>query len=335
MKKEEKFPNNVKHGGAASVYKRAIGLGIKTQPLKNDPKIIKMSYGGKDIFMKRSKLPVCKMIGDLTTNKSTTKSLLRSLGIKVPNEVIIEKGKYNINKIKKAKLQFPLIVKPQNGSRAKGVTWNVLSYKDIDKAYRVAQKATKGPVLIEEMFTGDELRVLVYKNRVLSAVHKIPAGVTGDGKSTIGELIERFDETRKDGFKIRMDKIAKETLIERGYNLKTVLEKNYFLQLRFNVNMSDGGRCVARTKDFNKLYKKACIDAASGLNLQLAGIDIIVKNIEKPGSYVILEVNSNPYINMHEKELTEGQAVDVSGIILADLYPALKTKIAKTKKSLE
>lgn len=331
MKKEEKFPNSVKHGGAASIYRRAIDLGIKVEPLKNETKIIKMSFGKKTIYSRRSKLPVCKMIGDLTTNKSVTKSLLRSLNIKVPNEIIINKGKYNLTEIKKAKLKFPLIVKPQNGSRAKGVTWDLKDYKGMEKAYNVAQKATRGPVLVEEMFEGDELRVLVYKGKVLSAVHKIPASIVGDGKMNVGELIKKFNLTRRDGFKIRIDQVVKNTLSEKKYNLKSILKKGYTLKLRNNVNMSDGGRCVNKTKRFNLLYKDVCSKAANALNLQLAGVDIVVKKIDKPGPYVILEVNSNPYTNMHERELVEGKAIDVSGIILVDIFPSLKSKIIRTR----
>ena len=50
----------------------------------------------------------------------------------------------------------------------------------------------------------------------------------------------------------------------------------------------------------NEYYKEIAIKAANALGLRLSGVDMIIKDIEKPNSeYVILEINSAPGFGIH------------------------------------
>lgn len=319
--KQLDFLGAVGHGGCQSLYQRAMEMGVTVAQLKTDSHIIKFSYKGKNIYVRRGYLPTYRMLGIFTRYKSTTKSVLADGGLRVPSGMIIgNKEKVNLTK---TKLRTPLIVKPDDSSRAIGLSWNIRSQAELDKAIIFARKADNR-IIIEEKFEGDEFRVLVYKDKVISAVHKIPATVVGDGISSIKTLIENFDKTRAEGFKINVDKIVRQTLRENGLTMSSVLPKGRSLKLRNNVNMSDGGRCVNKTKEFTKEYKDICVKAVSLLNIEMGGVDIIIKNMKNPKAYVILEVNPNPYINMHEASLVEGTPVDVSAIILKSLFPNLR-----------
>ena len=320
-KKQLDFLEGVGHGGCQSLYRRAMELGITVEPLKTDSHIIKFSFGGKKIYVRRGYLPTHRMLGIFTRYKSTTKSVLADGGLRVPKGIIIG-NKQRVN-IKDTKLRTPLIIKPDDSSRAIGLSWNIMTQAELDRAIVFARKADNR-IIVEEKFEGDEYRVLVYRGRVVSAVHKIPATIIGDGICTVKELIENFDKTRADGFKINVDKIVRQTLREHGLTMKSVLPRGRSLKLRNNVNMSDGGRCINKTRQFTKAYKDICIKAVSLLNIEMGGVDIIIKNIQNPKSYVILEVNPNPYINMHEASLVEGPAVDVSELILKNLFPSLR-----------
>jgi cyanophycin synthetase len=323
-KKQENFLKTIKHGGINSFYRRAFELGVDVREIGSDKDVIRLKYKIKSVYMRRQTIPVNKRLGGFTRNKMLTKSILADAGIRVPRGGVIMDMK-DIRKIVAGyKIKYPLIVKPQNGTRAKGVTWNVKNPKELEAAAKVSFKQTKGPALIEEMFIGNEYRVLVFNNKILSAVQKIAAGITGDGKSTIQELIEKFDENRNPGFKINIDKIAKDTIKGHRYTMSTILKKGYFLQLRHNLNMSDGGRCINQTRATHPYYKEICKKATSVLGLQFGGVDILAKDIRKPGPYVILEVNPNPYFNMHELALVEGKPVDVSEAIMLELFPKIK-----------
>lgn len=322
------YIKKLKHGGFRSFIKKAFELGvdIKTFPLA--PSLLKLSYKGTTVFVRKSQPPILRNMGNLTKNKQITKLVLESIGIRTPQGFVAESYKEALSFFKKYKPSYPLIVKPLDGSLARGVTWNIRSLGELKKAVTFFDKSKKqkfSRFLVEEMYIGDEFRVLILNNKVLSCVKKIPATIIGDGKSTIKELIKTFDKTRLKGFEIKLDKIAKETIAQNNFTLRSILPSGYILKLRNNLNMSDGGRSVECTEKMSKHLKDVCVRATAAAGLTYSGLDLMTKNLSTPkDDYVILEINPNPFYNMHEKPLVEGVGVDVSKEILKTVFPKLK-----------
>jgi cyanophycin synthetase len=178
---------------------------------------------------------------------------------------------------------------------------------------------------VEEMYIGDEYRVLIFNDKVVSCVKKVPATIVGNGQSTIKELVKTFDKTRAKGFEIKLDKTALKTITENNFKLDSVLPDKHVLKLRNNLNMSDGGRSIECTKEMSSRLKDICIKATAMAGLTYGGLDLMTKNLATTkDDYVILEINPNPFYNMHEKPLVEGVGVDVSKLILQYLFPSLK-----------
>ncbi len=324
------YLNKVTHGGFKSFLKKASEIGIAIEILEHEQvPVLKLSYGGKVFFCYKRNMPILRRMGNLTKNKVITKMILESVDIKTPRGIVAVSPKIAVSEIREKKLRYPLIIKPVDGSLAKGVTWNITSEQEVAEAVEHALDAygyRKGiKIIVEEMFVGNEYRVLVFNGKVLSCVEKIPAGVTGDGINTIQDLIHTFNKTRRHGFEIKLDAVAKNTLEKAGYTLKTILPKDFFFKFRSNLNMSDGGRSIERTKDMSPTLKEVCVKAIEAIGLTYGGLDLITNDLGslKP-SYVILEINPNPFFNMHEKPLVEGKGIDVSLIILQHLFPALK-----------
>lgn len=319
----------LEHGGVKSLLKKALELGVGVHFLPCEYPLISLKFKEKTIFIRKGTVPMEKRMGDMTRNKNLTKTILNEIGIRTPKGIVANSFNKAVSLAKKNTLSYPLVVKPLDGSLAKGVTWDVRSKKEIRKAIQTLQgnkssrKAKK--FLVEEMFIGDEFRILVLNKKVISCVKKIPASVIGNGKSTIKELIEAFNKTRIKGFEIKIDAIAKNTLKKNKLTLDSILPEKFNLKLRNNLNMSDGGRCVEYTKKMNVFFKKICEESIDALGLTYGGVDLMTRDIaSKKSSYVILEVNPNPYYNMHEKPLVEGRGIDVSYKILKNLFPKLK-----------
>lgn len=319
------YLDTVKHGGFKSFLKKAKMLGVKIEILQYEKRpVLKLSYKGKTIFCNK-KIPLFRSMSDLTKDKVITKMILESVGIRTPRGIVAVSPKKAVSEIKAKKLRYPLIIKPVDGSLSKGVTWNVASEKEVAKAVEHALAAygyRKGiKIIVEEMFIGNEYRVLVFNKKVLSCVEKIPAGVTGDGKNTIQTLIHNFNKGRLHGFEIKLDSVAKSTLEQAGHTLKTVLPKDFFFKFRSNLNMSDGGRSIDRTKDLSAPLKEKCIRAVEAIGLMYGGIDLITNELNaKNPSYVMLEVNPNPFYNMNEKPLVEGKGCDISLAIINEIF---------------
>lgn len=327
----QEYIRNIKHGGFKSFLKKAVELGIHIEMIHEGAgvPILKLEHGNRAIFCYKRNLPIYKRMGNLTTDKEVTKSILRASGIQTPAGITATSLKEALRLVKEKKLHYPLICKPVDGSLAKGVTWDIASQQELRAAVAHAKgaygKRPRVRFLIEEMFVANEYRVLLFDKKVLSCVQKISAGITGDGKSTIEELIKKFDTKRQPGFEIKLDAVAKGTLKSHLLTLKSVLPKGQFFKLRNNLNMSDGGRSVECTKEMHPSFKDICVRAIEAVGLTYGGIDFFAHDISsKKSDYVIIEINPNPFYNMHEKPLVEGKGVDVSSEILRSIFPKLR-----------
>jgi len=327
--KADKYIQHIKHGGFKSFITKALELGVKAEFIHGESApLLKLEHGGKILFCYKRNLPVYKRMGNLTKNKEMTKTVLSASDIRTPRGFVARSLTEALRLVKSKSLRFPLICKPVDGSLAKGVTWDIVSGAELRAAVLHAKNAygrrPHSQFLIEEMFVADEYRVLVFNGKVLSCVQKISAGITGNGRSTIEELISDFNKKRSPGFEIKLDKIAKETLKKHLLSLKTVLAKDRFFKLRNNLNMSDGGRAVDMTKAMHPFFKDICVRAIDAVGLTYGGIDFFAHDIASADSkYVIIEINPNPFYNMHEKPLVEGAGVDVSSAILRSIFPKL------------
>lgn len=324
------YIKNLKHGGFKSFLVKAIELGVQIELLEKKRNVIlKLSYDDTVFFCAKQYMPIFCRMGNLTRDKVVTKTVLESVNIRTPQGIIATSQDQAIKEIQTRQLHYPLIVKPLDGSLARGVTWNVSSEVEVALAvdHALAAYGTREGVsiMVEEMFVGSEYRVLVYNGAVISCVEKVPAGVTGDGRSTLKNLVKSFNLTRRHGFEIKLDAIAKSTIAQAGYTLESILPKSIFFRLRNNLNMSDGGRSIERTDQMSQSLKRVCVNAIDAVGLTYGGLDLITNQLShKEPLYVILEVNPNPYYNMHEKPLVEGRGVDFSKIVLEDLFPSLR-----------
>ncbi len=326
----QEYIRNIKHGGFKSFIKKAVELGIKVDMIQGDGSpILKLEHSNRVIFCYKRNLPIYKRMGNLTTDKEVTKKILAASGIKTPIGITATSLREALRLVKEKKLHYPLICKPVDGSLAKGVTWDIVSPKELTAAIAHAKgaygKRPRVRFLIEEMFVANEYRVLLFEKKVLSCVQKISAGITGDGKSTIAELIKKFDTKRQPGFEIKLDAVAKATLKSHFLTLNSILPKNQFFKLRNNLNMSDGGRSVECTDQMHPSFKDICVRAIEAVGLTYGGIDFFAHDISSEKSdYVIIEINPNPFYNMHEKPLVEGKGIDVSSEILKSIFPKLR-----------
>ena len=73
-----------------------------------------------------------------------------------------------------------------------------------DEYYRVAQEIFErtNVMIVERFHTGSDYRVVVFDGEIISAYTRIPLNVTGNGKSTIDELLtekqSQFMESGRD-----------------------------------------------------------------------------------------------------------------------------------------
>lgn len=287
----------------------------------------------------------------LTDNKTkTTHYFYRSRGDKVANEAVdIVHHKYqakeNFNKsnvptpkgimidqatsqaeVKEAinALTFPLVVKPALGSLGKGVTTNIQNEEELfDAVQQIKEKYENyHEIIVEEYVNGEEYRVYVVGNEVAAVTKRIPANVTGDGVSSIKQLIDKKNEARKDNpylarKPIEIDDTIITYLEKQNIRIDDVPEKNESVRLKGQANISAGGDPIDATDDLDETSKQIAIEAVQSIpNLCHAGVDIIVN----PDKTIVLEVNATADLAMHVFPM-QGEPRNVPAAIMNYYYP--------------
>ncbi len=94
--------------------------------------------------------------------------------------------------------------------------------------------------------------------------------------------------------------------------------------MRLTGNLSTGGTAIDRTDDIHPDNVEIAEQAAKVIGLDIAGIDMLVKDISKPikdQNGAICEVNAGPGFRMHTNP-TEGHPRDVARPVVERLFPS-------------
>ncbi|MEQ8522725.1 MAG: cyanophycin synthetase, partial [Vicingaceae bacterium] len=184
--------------------------------------------------------------------------------------------------------------------------------------------------IVEQFITGDDYRLLVIDYKLVSAAKRNPASVTGDGKSTVQQLIDKVNEDDRRGYghekvltQITVDGMTEGILKQHGYTLKTVLKKEELLKLKDTANLSTGGTSEDVTDLVHPYNIFMAERIARIIGLDICGIDVITNDIssalpETGGA--ILEVNAGPGFRMHLAP-TIGLPRNVASNVVDMLYP--------------
>ncbi|ART78084.1 Cyanophycin synthetase [Sutcliffiella horikoshii] len=225
-------------------------------------------------------------------------------------------------------IDFPLVLKPTNGSLGNGVVTNIKDVKELKNAIKYVREELGYPdVILERFATGEEYRVYVIEDKVVAAYNRIPANVVGDGVHTIRELISLKNRQRKKNARlhdclITIDKETTEFLSKSGYTLKSIPSKGTFVLLQEKTNVSAGGDPIDATDQLRDEIKQIAIDSVKAIpGLYHGGVDIIwdkTKPIERAA--VVIELNPTAQIGGILFPV-EGQARDIPSAIIDYYFP--------------
>jgi len=310
-----------------AIYDEAIRRGIPVRRIGTES-LLQLGYGKYMRHIAASMTDKTSCISaDIAGNKQLTKKILEDHDIPVAQGDIA----YTFESCLAATryMGFPVVVKPFDGCKGKGVTIGINNEEELRKAYEEAVKFSKA-VIVEKLVEGNDYRILVVGDKVSAAAERKPASVVGDGIHTVEQLVSiennnplRGDDHEKPLTKIIIDDIAKNVLISAGKSLDYIPEKGEIVALRNNSNLSTGGTARDCTNEVHPLNKEIAVKAAKALGLDIAGIDIKMKDITKPLSKnngAIIEVNAAPGLRMHLYP-SEGKSRNVASDIIDMIYP--------------
>ena len=291
------------------LMKEAMKRGIKVDVIDRSENFISLKKDNHIEYVKQAtKTSKDSYISVLMMeNKVVTKKILEDRGIKVPSgdeffnlEEALKKAHRYINKA--------IVVKPKSTNFGLGISIfkEGANEEDIKEAFKLAF-IHDNTVLVEEFINGKEYRFLVIGDKVPGILHRVPANVVGDGKSTIKELVEEKNKSslRGKGYKTPLEKInlddnARLFLKQVGKDFDYIPEKDEIVYLRENSNISTGGDSIDYTDLIPQRFKDMAVKSAKAVGANICGVDMMIEDYNDENTrYVKIDLNFNPASHIH------------------------------------
>jgi D-alanine-D-alanine ligase-like ATP-grasp enzyme len=246
----------------------------------------------------------------IAEDKNYTSYFLRREGLKAPKEITFfsDELAQNLDPMKRrspldacdfaSAIGFPVIVKPNNGSLGDLVVKAYEPNQILSASQRIFEKY---PVaLVQGFIAGNDYRIVVLGDQIISAYQRTAFHVLGDGRSSIEQLIALKKEglaavsrpnSEINPFDFRIDAV----LNRNGLSKTSVLPVGKVQTLLDNANLSSGGDARDITDQLHPTVAAIAIKATRTLGLNLCGVDIICADATKESEdYVLIELNAAP-----------------------------------------
>lgn len=310
-----------------SIVDEALSRGIPMIRL-NKHSYVQLGHGVNQRRIQASMTDKTSAIGmEIADDKMRTKTILRSAGVPIPEgeevveiEKALEEAKY---------IGYPVVVKPLVGNHGRGISVNVGNEDDLRVAFEQA-KSFHEAVVIERFLPGSDHRVLVIHGEFVAAARRDPASVTGDGKSTVQELIDQLNEDPQRGYgheniltRVIVDFMTERLMGQMGIGLDTVLPEGEVLVLKSTANLSQGGTATDVTAEVHPFIRHMAERIAKIIDIDVMGIDIIAPHLSEPLEMTgggVVEVNAAPGFRMHLSPF-HGDPRNVAAPVVDMLFP--------------
>ncbi|MCW5222850.1 cyanophycin synthetase [Verminephrobacter aporrectodeae] len=293
----------------------------------NSGNLVQLGYGASQRRIWTAETEFTSAIAEgIAGDKDLTKGLLRSCGVPIPEGQLVDSPEEAWQAAQD--IGLPVVLKPSDGNHGRGVTLDLRAQQDIEAAYHAARPEGSG-VLVERFIPGDEHRLLVVGGKMVAAARGEVVGITGNGRSTVAELIDsQLNADPRRGYEeeyplaiINVERSAAVQLELRRQGLDAASVPAAGRQI---VVQRNGNVAVDCTDEVHPEVAYTAALAAKVVGLDIAGIDLVARDISRPlqeQGGAIVEVNAGPGLLMHLKPAV-GAPRPVGQAIVEHLFPA-------------
>ena len=260
----------------------------------------------------------------IASDKDLTKRLLRQVGVPVPHgrAVVSAEDAW----VAAQEIGFPIVVKPCDANHQRGISIELYTKNEILLAYDFAVRAGEtDDILVEQFAKGAHHRLLVVGNRLVAAAKGHSECVTGDGKSTIKQLVEvvNSDPRRGEAYTdplgtVLLSEPAIIELSKQGLTVDSIPEPGRIVVVR-----RTGDLTTDCTDAVHPETAEQAVLAARVVGLDIAGLDVLATDISVPLDRqhgAVVEVNAGPSLSPHVSPLY-GKPQKVGDAIMDMLFP--------------
>lgn len=268
-----------------------------------------------------------RLVGD----KPAVHRLLSEADLPVPDFVTADRSDLSAAAEFVARSDAPCVVKPAFGTgRGMGVTCGVATVSDLHRGAVWAGRWGDS-LLIEGQARGCEYRVLMLDGEILDVVRRRPPHVTGDGRSTVAELIDAENERRRSRagqhglFAIRIDLDCLLALRAAGLTLGSVPRPGAEVTVKHAANENGPEDNESMPGAVGPAFAADMRTAVDALGARLASVEVVTSELDRSlrqagGS--IIEVNTTPGLHYHYQVADPERAIPVAVPILRAVLAA-------------
>jgi cyanophycin synthetase len=246
----------------------------------------------------------------LARDKVETNRLLRRAGFPVAEQVRVTS--VDSAEATARRIGYPVVLKPSNLDGGRGVEAGLMDETSLRSAYERAIKLSKS-LILEKHIAGRDYRLGVLNGKLTWATYREPAGVWGDGRLSLNELITLENQDPRRGkhrwsqmVPITINEEARELIIEQGLMMTDVVSKQRFVHLRRAANISSGGKPMDVMDQVHSENAAIAVAVARLFRLDITGIDFITPDITKSWHEVggaVCEINGQPQFSLSRPDL--------------------------------
>ena len=263
-------------------------------------------------------------------NKFMAAAILREAGLPVPDHELVRSPEQAAAAAER--IGFPVVIKPVDAGRSRGVTVNITDAEAIPEAYAFAREHGSA-VLVERFIPGLPYRILILEGEVIAVARRGIPSVIGDGVQSVRELIAGENLRREEenlGLSqplpmINVEAFTEECerrLAEQKLDLDGVPKAGQEVWLAHHAQRGRGGLNVDVTAEVHPDLYHLAKQIAKIMRCPMIGIDFITPEIETSFRAVpcgINEVNIEPALNLHMRMTRTPR--DVVAPLLASRFP--------------
>lgn len=137
----------------------------------------------------------------ITNTKSLAYDIVAAAGVPTPFTRVMHDGETMTEQAARELISLygKLVVKPDDSSLSHGLTINITTPEELTEAVTNARPHSKnGTVLVQQQVSGEEVRFVYLDGEIVAAMLRETPKVTGDGRATIEELIEKENALRRE-----------------------------------------------------------------------------------------------------------------------------------------
>lgn len=241
----------------------------------------------------------------LCTHKQATRIVLERSAIPVPSGRTFDASDFAGMAAFARHVGFPVVCKPASGVRGIGVITGIEDETHLEQALALFGTSALGgdDVIIEQHVGGNDYRMVVVEDQLVSTLLRVPASVTGDGINSVGELVLQKNALRRNNphlwaRPIKLADIAYDLLERAGLTLSSVPAAGQQVVLSTSCSISQGGDSIDVLDEVHPTVRDMAIAATKAVpGLRFCGVDVLMEDHRKPldqqASVGICELNAH------------------------------------------